>query len=314
MKILDKTFLALLILIIAQCGGKKEAEDAGDVGTADVDTADAGTANTPPVIDHVTLLPLNPTIQSEITARILSSDKEGNPITYRVRWFVNGKEIGEGMLFGYGEVQKGDKVYVEVTPFDGTEWGKPVGSGEITIAGLPPRILSIQIAPESIYVTTPQAVISAMVEDPDKDSIRLILHWLVKDKLLRDTSNVLKLNELGLKKHDVIIAAAFADDGEFRSEPFSFELAIANAPPVLIMKVDSVKLNPDSIYYRLPIIDPDEDPLTFEIIEAPGNIRIERSTGVIYGSTQDTTAFQIVVRAEDTEGAYLEAKFTLDPK
>ncbi|NOR17359.1 hypothetical protein GQ543_06600, partial [candidate division WOR-3 bacterium] len=69
MKIFAKVFfILLLILFISQCGKKKEKRDDGDT-------------NTPPVINKLILQPLNPTIQSEITARILSFDKDGDPIT-----------------------------------------------------------------------------------------------------------------------------------------------------------------------------------------------------------------------------------------
>jgi hypothetical protein len=289
-------------VLIVQCGGGQK-EDEGAVS-----------ANTPPVIDEVTLLPLTPTIHSEITARIRSSDEDGDPVTYQVRWFVNGREIGEGMLFKYDEIEKGDKVFTEVTPYDGKEWGEPKRSMEVTIGGIAPRILSVQIAPESIYVTTPQAVISATVEDPDRDSIYLILHWTVRDELLPDTSNVLKLKQLGLKKHDVIMGTAFAYDGTFRSEPFVFDLTILNAPPIFVTQEDSVSLNPDSIYYQLPIMDPDGDPLEFELVTGPPGVSVDRETGVVYGSSQDSVAFQIVVSATDDDGASLEAQFTLTPQ
>jgi len=302
LKLCGNILCFVLFLLIIQCGGGKK-EDEGVSG-----------ANRLPVIDEVTLLPLTPTVHSEITARIRSSDKDGDPVIYQVRWFVNGREIGEGMLFKYDEIKKGDKVFAEVTPYDGKDWGELKRSTEVTIGGVAPRILSVQIAPESIYVTTPQAVISATVEDPDRDSIYLILHWTVKDELLSDTSNVLKLKQLGLKKHDVIMGTAFAHDGTFRSEPFVFDLTILNAPPIFVTKEDSVKLNPDSIYYQLPIMDPDGDPLEFELVAGPSGVTVDKKTGVVYGSTRDSVAFQIVVRAQDNDGASLEAQFTLTPQ
>jgi hypothetical protein len=301
LKLRGKIICFALFLLIVQCGGKKD--DEGVIGE-----------NRLPVIDEVTLLPLTPTVHSEITARIRSSDKDGDPVTYQVRWFVNGREIGEGMLFKYDEIEKGDKVFAEVTPYDGKDWGEPKRSTEVTIGGVAPRILSVQIAPESIYVTTPQAVISATVEDPDRDSIYLILHWTVKDALLSDTTNVLKLKQLGLKKHDVIMGTAFAYDGTFRSEPFVFDLTILNAPPIFVTKEDSVTLNPDSIYYQLPIMDPDGDPLEFELVAGPPGVSVDKKTGVVYGNSQDSVAFQIVVRAQDDDGASLEAQFTLTPQ
>lgn len=299
MKIFAKVFLILLlILFISQCGEKKEKRDDGDT-------------NTPPVINKLILQPLNPTIRSEITARILSFDKDGDPITYKVKWFLNGKKIGEGMSFVSEEIAKGDRVFAEVTPYDGKDWGKPVRSGDVIIRGMPPKILSLQIAPESLFITTPQVVVTALVEDPDKDSITLIIHWMIKDELIPDTSNVLNLKKYNLKKNDVIICSAFAADDEFRSEPFIFKLLIANAPPIFKTEIDSIKCSPDSVYYQLPIIDPDNDPLTFEILDAPDNIQIDKEKGIIYGSAGEVTTFEILVRATDTDGAYLDVKFTL---
>jgi len=298
LKFLTRGAFYILVMLIIQCGEKKEGKVIG---------------NNPPVIDKVTLLPSNPTTQSEISARIMGLDKDGDPITYTVKWFVNGKEIGEGMSLKYEEIHKGDKIYVEVTPYDGKEWGKSTKSGELTVGGLPPRILSVKISPESLFITTPQVVVSAMVEDPDGDSIKLIIHWLVKDEVIPNTSNVLDLKKFNLKKDDVITASAFADDGEFKSEPFPFELHIANSAPIFKTKADSIRCRPDSIYYPIPIVDPDGDPLTFEILEAPEGIEIDNKKGIIYGDSGDTTAFEVLIRAIDPDGAYLDAKFTLTP-
>jgi hypothetical protein len=294
-------FILILILFTARCGSKKD-EKGGVAG------------NDPPEIKEITLLPLNPTIQSEITARILSSDKDGDPITYDVTWFVNDREIGKGMSLTYDEIKKGDKIFADITPYDGKAYGKTRRSGEIMIAGLPPRILSLSIIPEIVYVNTPQVVLNALFEDPDGDSIDLIVHWLANDRVLPDTSPVLQLTGLGLKKNDAITGAAFADDGEYRSEAFTFEIVVANAPPAFRTKIDSVKSSTDSVYYQLPIFDPDGDPLRFEILDAPSGISIDAEKGIIYGSAGTDGAFEVAVRAIDTDGAYLDARFTLTAK
>jgi hypothetical protein len=289
--------MVILIIALVQCGEKKDGKKPG--------------TNTPPVVSKVILEPLTPTVQSEIKARILSLDKDNDPITYEISWFVNGRKIGEGMLFSYEEVQKGDRIYAEVVPSDGKEKGKPVQSNEVVIAGLPPRILSLQSAPESVFVTTPQVVVTALAEDPDKDSVRLIVHWVVKDEAISDTSNTINLRNYDLAKNDVITGSAFVDDGEFRSEPFLFELVIANAPPVFSTKIDSVTCRPDSIYYKLPIFDPDGDPITYDIIDGPDGVVVDQASGVIHGNAGDVNTFEVHVRATDSDGAYMEAKFTL---
>jgi hypothetical protein len=292
--------LLILLILFAACGGKKEEETTA--------------SNDPPVLQSVTLLPLNPNVSSEITARILASDKDGDPITYSVKWFVNGDEIGEGMSFTYPEIKKGDRIFAEVMPYDGKAFGKAMRSGEVTIGGTAPRIVSVSVIPEMVYVTTAQITLNALFEDVDQDEIDLVVHWLVNDEVLTNTSNVLQISGLGLKKNDVITGAAFADDGDDRSEPFPFEITIANSPPAFKMKIDSVKCATDSVHYTLPIFDPDGDPLSFELLDAPDGIMIDKDNGIIYGTAGQTEVFEVFVRATDAEGAYLDAQFTLAAK
>ena len=291
--------LAFLIFFVLQCGG---TEDKG-----------MGTPNTKPEITKISLLPANPTIESEITARIFSTDRDQDPVSYQVKWFVNSKEIGEGMMFSSTEIRKGDTVYAEVTPFDGKESGVPVKSGSVILKGVAPRIISVDCTPEILFVTTPHVALGATVEDLDQDSIKLIAHWVINDKVIPDTSTGIALKQYGLKKNDMIMVSLFADDGEFRSNPYTFDLVIANSPPRFSVEVDSIKCRNDSIYYQLPIFDPDGDKINFTLLNAPTGITIDKNTGVIQGLVQDTMGFKISVRAQDTEGDYLDADFTLAP-
>ncbi|OGC42144.1 hypothetical protein A2Y85_00905 [candidate division WOR-3 bacterium RBG_13_43_14] len=298
MKDFGKIIAISLLIFIVACNGKKK--DGGPVA-----------GNHKPVINSVSLMPSNPIVQSEITAHILSSDQDADPITYTVKWFVNGRNIGEGMALHSEEIRKGDRVHAEITPHDGKEAGEPFTTSELEVVNTSPRIISVQLAPESVFVTTPQVVLSAAVDDPDRDSMRVIVHWVVGENVINDTSNVFRVQQHGLKKHDVVIGVAFVNDGEVRSEPFEFELHIANAPPTFRTVIDSVKCRSDSIYYPLPIFDPDSDPIDYELLNAPQGISIDRNNGVVYGNAGEVKTFEVSVRATDNEGAYIEARYTL---
>lgn len=266
--------------------------------------------NTPPLIEEVILAPLHPTIESDITTYILGSDKEGDPITFRIVWFVNGVRIGEGRSFTYSKIKKSDRIFAEVSPYDGKAWGTPVKTNEIVIHDLPPKILSITTLPESLFTRTSYLAVGAVVEDPDGDSAGLVVHWFVNERAIPETSNVLDLTKLKLRKNDVIRATAFATDGELQSDPYSVTLTIANSAPVFTRDVDSLKSRNDTIYYHLPIADPDGDRLTFRLLHAPAGIKINDKEGIIYGVT-DASEFEVLVRATDTDGAFLDAKFSL---
>jgi len=290
--------LICICLAVLTCNGKTDGQD----GTS---------KNTPPIINRIALLPANPTAQSEIKAQITSSDKDGDPITYEIKWFLNNQQIGEGMLFSHGEVEKGDKIFAEVRPYDGKDYGKAVRSSEVTVGNLAPRIVSVSLTPESVFVTTPQVVLTALAQDPDNDSVSLFVHWVVGDEVIPDTTNVLQVKNYHVKKNDVIHVSAFVSDGVNTSEPFLFELHIANAPPVFTTQIDSVKCTPDSVFYKLPIMDPDGDQITYELVEAPSGLDIDQGNGAVIGSVGDIETFDITVRATDTDGAFLEAQFTL---
>lgn len=295
MKTLIHILLLLCIIVVLQCEKKGEKKNY---------------RNTPPIIEEAQLLPPHPTVESEITARILGSDKDGDPITFRIEWFVNGVKIGEGHSLSYEAIKKSDKIYAEATPCDGKAWGMPLRTNEIMIHDLSPKILSVTTTPESLFMTTPYVMVSAVAEDLDGDSVYLIVHWLVREKAISDTSRVLDLTKFTMRKNDIITATAVATDGELRSDPCTLQLTIANSAPVLTTEADSLKSRNDTIYYRLPIIDPDGDTITFRLLHAPEGIELDERRGIIYGIT-DAQRFEVLVRATDTDEASLDAKFSL---
>jgi hypothetical protein len=75
--------------------------------------------NTAPFIKGAGIIPENPTLGSRVTLRIEAGDKEGDNITYLVKWFLNGREIGEGLEFTLENAKRDDKIFAEVTPYDG---------------------------------------------------------------------------------------------------------------------------------------------------------------------------------------------------
>jgi hypothetical protein len=267
--------------------------------------------NAPPVIEGITLVPPHPTVESEITARISGSDKDGDPITFKIQWFVNGKVIGEGLTLISDNIKKGDTIYAEVSPFDGAAWGSSMKSNEVTVGNVPPRILSLISQPESLFATTPRVELRAVFEDPDDDPVSLVVYWHVNNRAIQDTSSILVLEKLKPKKHDRITGTVFASDNTSRSEPFTLNLVISNSAPIIAAAVDSLTCHPDSLYYVLHITDPDGDPLTFELLQAPDGIKLDPHQGIIAGSAGNASALSIVVRAIDSENAFLDAKFIL---
>lgn len=303
MKNLMKVFLVFSLLLILRCGdGKKE----GKTGIEKI--------NTPPFIKSAEIVPDAPTLGSRVALRIDAGDKEGDKITYGVAWFLNDEKIGAGLEFQTTAAKKGDRIFAEITPSDGKLTGEAIRTPIITIGNTPPKIVSAKISPDTVLTSTGNLTVIGEGIDPDGDSLTWLCYWVLDySERIADSSTTISLNTLKLKKGSHLTAELYAYDGDTVSHPYLLEIDVVNAHPILAEGLDSIPYKRDSIYFPVPIIDPDGDPITFEILESPEGLIIDKTKGVIYGSVEDTTAFEIIVRATDKEGAYLDAKFTLEP-
>jgi hypothetical protein len=291
-------FFLFIVMFAVDCGKKKE-----EAGVSE---------NTPPHITSAFIIPNNPQVGSQLNLHINAEDKEGDKISYTATWFLNGKEIGEGIEFSLGDVERGDMLYAEVTPSDGKTSGEPVRTAVIRVGNSPPEITRATISPDAVLSSSDELTIVGEGFDVDNDSLVYFCYWaLNRTEILLDSSTTLSLKNLNLKKGTVLRAELYAFDGSAVSAPYTMDITVGNAPPILTQDVDSILYNRPNITYQLPIVDPDNDPMTFELLESPPGITIDQAEGRVYGSVEEAGEFEIVVRATDADGAYLDARFTL---
>lgn len=265
--------------------------------------------NTPPEIKDVSIYPDQPTSQTRAQAIVKSKDREGDPIGYTVKWFVNGKETAEGIEYSCSDIRRDDIMYVLVTPSDGKASGKTVKSKAVTAGNIPPRIISAEFEPETLFATTRNVKINIQAEDKDGDVMRFICRWHMGSRLLSDSS--ISISGLDLKKGDRFTVDVFASDGESLSLGYVLNGTVSNSPPVLGTKMDSVMMPADSFVYSLPFSDPDGDQLSYSLSQAPLTVKIDPRTGQISGKIEQPSP--IVVRVTDAEGSYLDVRFILNP-
>lgn len=298
MKEIMSIFFLFIVMFAVDCGQKKEEASVPE--------------NTPPYITSAFIIPNNPQVGSRLNLRINAGDKEGDKITYTVTWFLNDEEIGEGVEFSLDEVNKGDELYAEITPSDGKTPGEPMKTAAIKIGNSPPEITRATISPDVVLTSSDELTIAGEGFDVDNDSLTYFCYWaLNRTELLLDSSTTLPLKNLNLKKGSVLRAELYAFDGSAVSAPYTIDITINNAPPILIHDVDSILYDPENITYQLPIVDPDNDPMTFELLESPPGITIDQAEGRVSGRVEKAGEFEILVRATDVDGAYLDARFTL---
>jgi len=291
-----------LVTLMIDCNGEKKDGSVKDK------------TNTAPFIKSIVLTPDNPTQGSRITMRIDAGDKEGDKIDYHVIWYLNDEKIGEGFEFYLDEAKRGDQIYADITPSDGKLDGETIRTTTATIGNTPPKIMSSRIAPDTVLTSTGDLTVYGQGFDPDGDIITWLCYWTLNfSERISDSSTTINLKNLGIKKGSHITAELYASDGDTVSTPNLIEIDVVNGHPMLRTDVDSVPYSADSINFPVPIIDPDNDEMAFELLEAPLGLRIDKKNGTVSGKVTMTEPFKIMVRATDTDGAYLDARFILTP-
>lgn len=272
------------------------------------------TPNTAPVITLAEILPTHPQVGSRINLRIRAFDDDGDRISYAVNWFRNDRIIGSGLEFYLSDAEKGDRIYADIMPSDGRQSGETVRTTTVIVANTPPKIIGVKLEPEAIVSSTGELHITTEGVDPDADSLSYFCYWRLNDgDRMSDSSTTLYLHDLGLKKGMTLTSELYAYDGDTLSSPYVLEIEITNSAPMLSAERESIPYSPDSIIYVLPIVDPDGDNVLYELVDAPAGLHIDPTFGIVHGSVTTTEPFQISVRATDTEGAFLNARFTVTP-
>jgi hypothetical protein len=120
--------------------------------------------NTPPAIRKARLTPDMPVVSDIIRPAITADDADRDKISFKYNWSLNGTFAGEE---GYldTELKRNDIVTVEVTPYDGEEYGKSIKLESRVINSLPVFSDSTPSIKGNIYTYRIKA------SDPDNDQL-----------------------------------------------------------------------------------------------------------------------------------------------
>ncbi len=124
--------------------------------------------NTPPSITKSQLVPSKPVVSSILRIDIDANDVDNDNISFTYKWSINGKFISE-QSYLETELKRGDKITVEVTPFDGEDSGKSVKLKSKVVNSLP------LISENSPAINGKIYTYHLMASDPDGDILTYIL-------------------------------------------------------------------------------------------------------------------------------------------
>ena len=147
----------------------QQPESNGDEQTSDPILID----NTQPVATFSGVEPGRPTSSEKLKAKGVGYDPDGDSVSFVYQWMVNGEPVvGQDEEFlATSHFQRGDRVQVAVTPYDGEEFGLTLRSAPAVIGNSSPEIVSDP--PVHLEGGTFQYAVQAV--DVDEDTVKFSL-------------------------------------------------------------------------------------------------------------------------------------------
>ncbi len=123
-----------------------DGTDSGATVTSDTATS----VNSPPTGTSVSISPSAAYTNDTLTASPSVSDADGDAIVYAYAWYVDSALVGtSSTLSGTTDFNKGQSVYVVVTPNDGEADGPAASSATVTILDSAPSAPGVSISPSN---------------------------------------------------------------------------------------------------------------------------------------------------------------------
>ena len=152
----------------------------------------------------------------------------------------------------------------------------------------PPQIVRAKILPDPPYTETDLEV-EVEANDPESDFITYTYQWLkTREGEIADTGVELEGETNPTLSHelftggDALAVMITPSDGASEGVPYRTKYAIiVNAPPRIISEPPEI-IPTEGVYtYQVKAEDPDGDPLTFSLSQAPEGMTIDAETGLI---------------------------------
>ncbi|WP_447984777.1 Ig domain-containing protein [Nitrospira sp. Nam74] len=291
----------LASIVLASC--TVESSKTGDVGTS------VSPGNHLPVIRSVRIVPNSAALNHPVDVQVEGFDADGDLITYRQQWKINNSRVTYATLDAK-VIKRGDRLFVEVVPYDGTAEGAPVRA-EAVIGNTPPEVTEVVFDPAEIRVGD-RIQTQVAGSDADDDPIEYRYRWWRNNSEVAD-GDVSELDTNGFAKGDTIVVQVTPSDptSTGRSK-LSDAITIVNSPPT-ITTVPPTKLERGRFVYAVSAKDPDDDQLAYALELAPPGMNIDKVTGRIEWPLTGKLVgkYKVRVTATDNEQAKAFQEFDL---
>lgn len=176
----------------------------------------------------------------------------------------------------------------------------------------PPEINSVAFATPYIYKGVDVTLVPD-VSDADGDPIALSYSWKINDNQLPEEHSATLPGNLFAKGDKISFTVKAVDDTE-EGQTYSGSFLIPNAPPQFDEDIQS-QFSGNNLDFTVKATDPDGDPLTFSLINAPEGMSIDPATGRIHWTKEKSqqSSYKIQVIVADNDGGQGTMELEIQP-
>lgn len=307
-----KKFLLLLIFLTSvssACTSEKAPQPgAGGAGQETSSQPQAGPASAVPYQAPSTgeyELVLGPP-DADTNAGLYLGAKGFNLAQAKIDWLVNSTMPYPGesaAMLKAGIAKKGQSVQARAILKD-----REVRSNVLKIKNAPPVITRVKLMPE---VFNPGDLLSVEVSgtDPDGDNVTFLYEWTKNGQSAGSGKSI----DSPVKKGDKVSVKITPFDGETAGRSGTLNNEIRNMPPMIIDNRD-FKFDGKVLTQQVKATDPDGDPVTYSLKNAPQGMTIDPATGLatwnVPSGLKGKGSYTVV--AKDPNGGESSQLFTYD--
>lgn len=306
--------LVVFLLAVWLLRGKEEPLIQGGKGTEERSPAAAslpGQTNHPPWMTRVEIFPPSPDLQSVLKVALQAEDPDQDTLTYRYRWFVNQKEVGDQPVLSLKGFRQGDLVSVEVTPSDGKSEGSSLPGPTVKIGNHPPAVTRIVLLPMEPKVGQ---TIMAEVEgrDEEGDSIFYDYQWEINGGPVEGVTGNLLDGKLIHSADQIRVLVTASDSFDAGTPTASRSIAVINQPPEIISSPTS-EIGENEYRYQIVASDPDGDAVEYHLDGGPPGMMLDAASGLLVWKVEalPQELVPVTIQAIDKKGGKSIQRFTL---
>lgn len=309
-----KTRMACVLVaagLCLACGGEDESAESAARTTATPEAA--APANSPPVIQRLSLHPADfqPGDQVRVEAEI--DDADGDALTLSYRWTLDGQRTGDGSpVVQLSSRGAASTLMVEVIADDG-RGGISRRSTRATAGNRLPSVSSVSFAPGYEVRVGDDIQASLRGSDPDGDPVEFEITWHLNDEALDVDGPQLPGDRF--ERGDEITLHVIASDGKGESEPFVTQpIVVLNTPPIIRSSPAGFD-DAGAFDYQIEAEDADGDRLLrYALLEAPTGMTIDWLKGRVRWSpeAQQHGRHDVEIQVDDQHGGVVTQSFAIE--